>query len=76
MPLFDRIRSRREERDTPERTDAREVKKARRRKIVERIAALIGIVGGHFTGANWIGKSITVLILGAAAYVVKAMFAQ
>lgn len=66
-------RRRRREAD-PEREAIRDVRRERRQRIVDRLAALVGIAGGHFTGANWIGKAIALLVLSVAAAVAKWIF--
>lgn len=66
---------RRERQASPER-ERRDERRERRQKIVDRLAALIGIAGGHFTGANWVGKATALFILSCAAAAVKWILSQ
>jgi L-lactate utilization protein LutB len=80
--LLDRLVSQREARrekrrqQDPERDAIREDRRERRQRIVDRLAALIGIAGGHFTGANWAGKALALAILSVAAAALKWIFTQ
>lgn len=74
--LRDLLDERRRRRDDPQRQEIQEERRARRQRIVDRLAALLGIAGGHFTGANWAGKATTIFILSAAAGILKWILTQ
>jgi hypothetical protein len=73
-PLVDRFRDRwRTDHDnTP--PEKREAKRERRQAIVERLARVAGIFGGHFTGANQFFIAAAITLLGVAAAALKWVF--
>jgi hypothetical protein len=74
QPLRELLEQRRLRRDTMDRDEIRDQRRERRRRIVNRLAELVGILGGQFTGANWIGKAVALFVLSLAAAVAKWIF--